>query len=51
MINFSICTILVTGYLQVALDVVSAIGDTKITSAGENKMKGADLIWSNLTNN
>lgn len=42
---------MVTRYLQVVLDVVSFIGDTKITSADEKKMKGADLIWSNLANN
>lgn len=38
--------------IKVVLDVVLYLGDTIITSADDKiKMKGADLIWSNLANN
>ena len=37
---------------KVVLDVVLDLDDTIITSADDKiKMKGADLIWSNLANN
>ena len=45
-------TIMVTPEFKVVLDVVLDLGDTIITSADDKiKMKGADLIWSNLANN
>ena len=40
-----------TVVMGMLLEVVLVICDTKVTSADELIMKGADLIWSNLANN
>ena len=40
-----------TCVIEVLLEVVLVICDTKVTSADELIMKGVDLIWSNLANN
>lgn len=51
MLDFSGRTIMVTCVIEVLLEVVLVICDTKVTSADELIMKGVDLIWSNLENN
>ena len=43
-------TVLVTEYFRVVLVLLSHLGDTKITLAGDFKRKEFD-IWSNLANN
>lgn len=51
MLDFSGRAIMVTCVIEVLLEVVLVICDTKVTSADELIMKGVDLIWSNLANN
>ncbi len=45
------CTIVVTRFFKVVLEVFTAARDTKVKSADKTNMEGADLTWSNLANN
>ncbi len=45
------CTIMVTRFLNVVLEVFTAERDTKVKSADKNNTEGANLTWSNLASN